>query len=108
MLERLRSLVPAYILWSLSIFTVMGLYRQVWRYASAREIIQIEIASMLAALGLWVISIFLPGGFSRAVLLLTWILTTFFVGGIRYFIRLLNERPGTRLQTASRSKSCQA
>ncbi|MBU0515668.1 MAG: hypothetical protein KJ621_12940 [Proteobacteria bacterium] len=74
-------------------FTVFGLYRGQWRYASIHDLIRIAQAvgvATLVALGL-VILAFHFAGFSRAVFVIDLVLTLMFVGGSRVLIRVYME-----------------
>ncbi len=79
------------------IYSRLGLYRRLWLYASMQELKLISIAVTAASIvvSLVMISLFYAGffvGFPRSVLVIDWLLSFLFVGGIRYSFRLLAER----------------
>jgi FlaA1/EpsC-like NDP-sugar epimerase len=105
-LELIASLPTYYIsmLWMLGISVIIkplvyycfGLYRRLWRYASIRELLLILAAVTTASiiisvvmLGLFTIGVFI--GFPRGVLIIDWLVSMAFVGGLRFFFRLLAE-----------------
>lgn len=87
-----------------------GLYRRLWVYASTRELTLIAIAvtsaSILMFLGM--IGLFSLGafnGFPRTVLVIDWLLSVLFVGGLRFSLRMLAEaRAHTQAGGAMRSR----
>jgi len=105
-LELIASLPTYYIsmLWMLGISAIIkplvyyfyGLYRRLWRYASIRELLLILAAVTTASiiisvvmLGLFAIGVFI--GFPRGVLVIDWLVSMAFVGGLRFVFRLLAE-----------------
>jgi FlaA1/EpsC-like NDP-sugar epimerase len=62
-----------------------------WRYASIQELLGIfwstSVSALLYYLVFWGISINVP----RSVIVLTWILSMFFIGGTRFFYRVLRD-----------------
>ncbi len=88
----LQSL-PVVLVAKVGSFAVCGLYRGVWRYLSLPDLITVfkavtlgSLASLLALLYLWRFE-----GYSRAVLIIDWVLTFMAIGGSRVVERLLNE-----------------
>lgn len=88
----IRSL-PLILFIKLSCFAGCGLYRGVWRYVGVLDLVAIfkavtlgSIFSSLALLFLWRFE-----GYSRAVLMIDWLLTFMAVGGSRVTERLLDE-----------------
>lgn len=79
------------------VYYVFGLYRRYWRYASVHEMLAILGATTIssAILSLLVLLVFLPLGwferFPRSVLIIDWLLSLFFIGGIRFSVRFLGE-----------------
>ena len=79
------------------VFHLFGLYSRYWRYASVPEMLRIVGATVLATsiLTALVLGLFLPqgwfSGFPRSVLIIDWLLTLLFVGGIRFSVRFLGE-----------------
>jgi FlaA1/EpsC-like NDP-sugar epimerase len=77
-----------------------GLYRRMWVYASMKELILIITAVTTASVlvSTVVISAFTLGafyGFPRAVLVIDWLISILFVGGIRFAFRLVAEGRNT-------------
>jgi len=70
---------------------LFGLYNKMWRYASIQELLGIfwasTVSGVLCYLIFWGININVP----RSVILLTWILSIFFVGGTRFAYRVLRD-----------------
>ena len=88
----LQSL-PIVLLAKLGAFAVCGLYRGLWRYLGLSDVLTVfkavtlgSLCSMLALLFLWRFE-----GYSRAVLIIDWMLTFLAVGGSRVVERLLDE-----------------
>ena len=85
--------LPVILVIKVSCFTGCGLYRGVWRYLSLSDLISVfkavtlgSLLSSLALLYLWRFS-----GYSRAVLVIDWLLTFLAVGGTRVAERLFDE-----------------
>ena len=70
---------------------LFGLYKKMWRYASIQELLGIFWSATLSALltyvFFWGVEIRIP----RSVLLITWILSIFFVGGSRFAYRVWRD-----------------
>jgi len=88
----LQSL-PVVLVAKVGSFAACGLYRGIWRYLGLSDIVTVfkaatagSIFSLLALLYLWRFE-----GFSRAVLIIDWMLTFLAVGGSRVVERLLHE-----------------
>ena len=78
------------------IFYFFGLYRRLWLYASIRELIIILIAVTTASIPVFVImfgllSLGFLSGMPRSVLVIDWILSMVFIGGLRFSVRLYAE-----------------
>lgn len=89
------------------VYYFFGIYRRVWRYASIRELVLILLAVTTASivvsgimLGLFYANIF--RGFPRSVLIIDWLLSMLFAGGLRFVFRLLAERSSTAANGAHR------
>jgi FlaA1/EpsC-like NDP-sugar epimerase len=103
----LIAIFPTYqysLLWMLGIailikplvYYFFGIYRHVWRYASIRELVVIfsavTTASMVLSavmIGLFAASVFY--GFPRSVLVIDWLFSMAFIGGVRFIFRVLAE-----------------
>ncbi|MFZ5919265.1 MAG: polysaccharide biosynthesis protein [Chloroflexota bacterium] len=81
----------------LPIFLLFGLYRRFWRYASINEALSILGANVTssAILSVLILGLFLPldwfERFPRSALIIDWLLSLFFIGGIRFSVRFLGE-----------------
>jgi FlaA1/EpsC-like NDP-sugar epimerase len=81
----------------LPMYYAFGLYRRYWRYASVHEALVIlgATAASSAILTALVVGLFLPLGwfssFPRSVLVIDWLCSLFFVGGIRFSVRSVGE-----------------
>ena len=82
--------LPMYLLW--------GMYRRYWRYASVSEMILILGATTASSAVLSVavyLGLFLPQGgfvgFPRSALVIDWLFSLLFIGGLRFSVRYLGE-----------------
>ena len=79
------------------IYYAFGLYRRYWQYASVYEMLTIFAATSVASavLAVLIMLVILPLGwfarFPRSVLIIDWLLSLFFIGGIRFSVRFLGE-----------------
>ena len=105
----LINMFPTYVqslLWMLGVVVVVrplvyyffGIYLRLWRYASIRELLLILSAVTTASviisgimLGLFLSNVF--PGFPRSVLIIDWLLSIMFAGGLRFIFRLMAENP---------------
>lgn len=82
---------------------IFGLYNKMWRYASIQELLGIfwasTVSGVLCYLIFWGIRINVP----RSVIMLTWILSIFFIGGARFAYRVLRDKQ-TKLRNNHDSK----
>jgi FlaA1/EpsC-like NDP-sugar epimerase len=85
------------------VYSIFGMYRQLWIYASIKEmrsvLVAVTTASVLlsvAVIGMTFIQIRLPNylGFPRLVLVSDWLLSLILVGGLRLAVRALAETRG--------------
>ncbi|MBT9136606.1 MAG: UDP-N-acetyl-alpha-D-glucosamine C6 dehydratase [Firmicutes bacterium] len=75
------------------VYYYFGLYRQVWRYASAPELVTIAGAVTLAMGTLLAVLHLDPArGFPRSVLVIAWLFNVALVGGWRFALRLVAGR----------------
>ena len=90
---RLMQSLPIILVVNLATFAGCGLYQGVWRYMSLLDLVAVfkavTLGSVLSAISLLYLWRF--EGFSRAVLIITWMLTFLGVGGSRVLERLLDE-----------------
>jgi len=107
----LIAIFPTYqvsLLWMFGVVAVIkplvyyffGIYRRLWRYASIRELLLIlsavTTASMIVAgimIGLFAGGLFV--GFPRSVLVIDWLFSLAFIGGLRFIFRLMAEGAST-------------
>jgi FlaA1/EpsC-like NDP-sugar epimerase len=79
------------------VYYAFGLYRRYWRYASVQEMLNIFGAASVASalLALLVLGLFVSQSWSeqfpRSVLIIDWLLSLLFIGGIRFSVRFLSE-----------------
>ncbi|MDQ7822098.1 MAG: nucleoside-diphosphate sugar epimerase/dehydratase [Candidatus Eremiobacteraeota bacterium] len=75
------------------VFYLFGLYEKVWRYAGLYELITIVYA-VSTALAPYLIFSFVTSGsvFPRGIVAIAWFANIFFLGGIRFVLRLVSER----------------
>jgi FlaA1/EpsC-like NDP-sugar epimerase len=82
------------------VYYLFGIYRRLWRYASVRELILILSAVTAASMvvsGI-MMALFAWGlfyGFPRSVLVIDWLLSLVFVGGLRFIFRISAETSST-------------
>ena len=116
----LIAIFPTYqisLLWMLGIAAVVkpivyyffGIYRRLWRYASIRELVLIIMAVTTASMivSTSMIILFATGmfiGFPRSVLIIDWLLSILFVGGLRFIFRLVAETSSTAANGALKNK----
>ncbi|MFN8465850.1 MAG: nucleoside-diphosphate sugar epimerase/dehydratase [Caldilineaceae bacterium] len=80
------------------IYYIFGLYNRIWRYASTREMARILLAGAMSSAILFVLNFLIlqplhgPWVNSRSIWLLEGVLSTCFVAGVRFLLRLLQER----------------
>jgi FlaA1/EpsC-like NDP-sugar epimerase len=113
----LIAIFPTYqysLLWMLGIVVIVkplvyylfGIYRRLWRYASIRELVLIlsavTVASMMVSAAM--IGLFASGmfkGFPRSVLIIDWLLSMAFVGGLRFIFRIMAETTSSAANNSS-------
>jgi FlaA1/EpsC-like NDP-sugar epimerase len=82
------------------IYSIFGLYRRLWAYASTRELILISYAVTIASGILAVITIFfysirlIQPGLPRSIIIIDWLLSIIAIGGFRLALRLISENRG--------------
>lgn len=90
--EQFKDVVVFVILIYVSVNWLFGLYRKMWRYASIQELLGIFWAATSSALLTYLLFWVLDTQIPRSVLLLTWILSVFFIGGSRFAYRVFRDR----------------
>ena len=83
------------------IYYLYGLYRKMWIYASVRELKLIILAVTTASAAIAVVMLVLFSNqvftsFPRSVLVIDWILSLLFVGGLRFGLRVVFENNKNR------------
>jgi len=78
------------------IYYFFGLYRRMWIYASMRELRLIVAAVTVSSAAISTVMLLLFENriftaFPRSILIIDWVLSIIFVGGIRYSLRMLAE-----------------
>lgn len=71
---------------------IFGLYKKMWRYASIQELLGIFWSATFSALLTYILFWVLDTKIPRSVLMLTWILSIFGIGGSRFAYRVFRER----------------
>jgi FlaA1/EpsC-like NDP-sugar epimerase len=90
------------------VFVALGMYSRVWRYASVSDLLAVLLAVSTASVVVsalvaianiagWIVE------FSRAVLVIDWLLTLCAAGGVRMAVRLAAE-PGLRPEVRTRQR----
>jgi len=77
-------------------FYLFGMYRRMWVYASIRELRLVAVGVTASSVVVAVILVIFTSqklfiGFPRSVLIIDWLLSIIFIGGIRFLLRLLAE-----------------
>ncbi|MGQ9778254.1 MAG: polysaccharide biosynthesis protein [Bacillota bacterium] len=90
-LQRFFVAAPYFVLCSLPLFVLFGLYRPLWRYASLRDYLAVVAAVSLATLPLLLGRAFYIILIPYGVLGINWCLSLVLIGGARAGIRLLGE-----------------
>lgn len=73
------------------IYSLLGLYNSLWRYASIDELIQIFFTVSMGSIAEYTFGLFLHMTLPRSVYLIAWLLTFMFVGGTRLSYRILRR-----------------
>ena len=77
-------------------FYLFGMYRRMWVYASIRELRLVAVGVTASSVVVAIILVIFTSqklfiGFPRSVLIIDWLLSIIFIGGIRFLLRLLAE-----------------
>ena len=89
-MERLESLLLPAVLINLAVYYLFGLYRRVWRYAGANELMLIAVAVSVGLGGTYLYSLY-AGVLPRSSYIIAWFLLLFLVGGSRLGVRYLSN-----------------
>jgi FlaA1/EpsC-like NDP-sugar epimerase len=95
-LEMMRVFIPLMLGLRLLAFWRWGLFRGIWRYTGASDLIAILKATSVASLALTAILAFVLRTFPRSLIMIEWLTAVIIVGGLRFSIRwLMPGRPLT-------------
>ncbi|MBE5892079.1 MAG: polysaccharide biosynthesis protein [Lachnospiraceae bacterium] len=103
-LLKFEHLVPYNILVTLVFFALWRLYKSVWRYASATELLNIMFATTSAAVAQLVLSLLLGERMPRSYYVLYWFMLFVMTCGIRFSYRILRIINLKRTNFAEKSK----
>jgi FlaA1/EpsC-like NDP-sugar epimerase len=85
----LAATLPLIVAIRLAVFSLMGLYRGMWRYSSITDLVNILKASTIATIVISSVILFSHrANFPRSVLLIDYLLNIFFISGTRFAVRL--------------------
>ena len=78
------------------VYFLFGMYRRLWSYASTQELklvfFSVTTSSVLVSLFMVILaSVKAFTGFSRGILIIDWLLSILFVGGLRFMMRVLSD-----------------
>lgn len=98
MRDGLAFALPLFVLVSCCTFYIMGLHRQIWRYASMSDLLGVAQATTLSIVGLLIILLLLGrlGWMPRSIPVIQWFVQFVLLCGIRVTRRVITEyRSGT-------------
>jgi len=90
--EVLTFWLPALLALRVAAFHPFGLYRGLWRYTGAHDLLAIVAATSLGSALVTGVLLASGGPFSRSVLAIEWVLSLTLVAGLRFSIRVLRSR----------------
>lgn len=78
------------------VYYLFGMYRRLWTYASIQELKLVVAAVTTGSVMLSLTMVILAAvkaftGFSRGILIIDWLLSVLFVGGLRFTMRIISE-----------------
>ncbi|MEN2775815.1 nucleoside-diphosphate sugar epimerase/dehydratase [Acetivibrio clariflavus] len=73
---------------SLPIFYIFGIYSMLWNYASVEELIRIFLATITSSITQIFLAAYFNVLFPPSVYIIAWMITFFFVGGLRFLRRI--------------------
>lgn len=103
-MERFEYLIPFNIMLSLLFFAIWKLYKSVWRYASATELLNIVYATTCAAIGQMVICEIMKQDMPRSYYVIYWFLLFGTTCTIRFSYRILRLINMKRADLVSKSR----
>lgn len=99
-----RIIIP-YILISLVFFFIWKLYKSVWRYASANELINVVFATTCTSVAQVILCMTTGNNMPRSYYVLSWFLLTGCILGIRFSYRILRILQNKRRSVVGRKSS---
>lgn len=103
-MERLENILIPDILLTLLFYAVWRLYRSVWRYASANELINIIFATTCSVASLFLFCTVTPNRMPRSFFILQWMLLALATGCTRFGYRALRILRNKRLSRLEKKK----
>ena len=96
--------LPIVIAVKLPIFYASGLYKSVWRYAGAPELVLVARATMLASIAAFVVLSVVHGfsGISRGVAVIDWMIVAISISCLRFGVRAVPQYLSSKRSTGSR------
>jgi len=94
--HRIALVLPFLLPFKIIVFSMLGLYRGMWRYTGINDLLKVikaVVITTITALAVLALVNRLEG-FSRSVFILDGILTLFFIGGFRLALRLYYQHSG--------------
>jgi FlaA1/EpsC-like NDP-sugar epimerase len=94
---------PYFLVLKLIVFFVFGLYKGMWRYTGLVDLLSVLKASAASSgiIMAFILFAYRFQGFPRSIFILDWILTFFFIGGLRVVLRMFlaeKEKGGSALR----------
>lgn len=90
--EQFKDVVVFVILIYIANNWLFGLYKKMWRYASIQELLGIFWSATFSALLTYILFWVLDTKMPKSVLLLTWLLSVFGIGGSRFAYRVYRDK----------------
>ncbi len=92
--QRIQLVLPFLIPYKLLIFTMLGLYRGMWRYTGINDLINVlKAVSLTTFVAIGILAMLNRfEGFSRSVFLIDGLFTLLFTGGLRMGLRIYYQR----------------
>lgn len=100
-----EKIIIPYILISLVFFFIWKLYKSVWRYASANELINVVFATSCTSVAQVILCMMTGNHMPRSYYVLSWFLLTGCILGIRFSYRLLRVVQNKRRSVVGRKSS---
>ena len=88
----------------MTLFFVFGLYKNLWKYASIEELLQIVLSSFVANAGITTYMFLMQYRLPRSIYVLTFILDILLIGGVRFSIRATRSFRENGIYSISKNK----